>query len=90
MTTKENRASIAVAVSVWLVASGSAAVVMYDVSRSLPWVTRASQLETPSTTARAAEGEAISEAQSVLYIPTITIVGQTPPPPAVAVGPRAP
>jgi hypothetical protein len=84
MTRMKRRTALAVTIGVWVAALGSAAALTYALNRPLHWVGTTSQLGARSGTARAASAEPVSELQSVLYMPTITVVGQAPHHPSIA------
>ncbi len=80
MKPMKKRTAIAVTVAVWMAALGSAAALTYDLNRT-PHIAKAhlanvtSQTAFPSSAAPTALTQPAPEAQPVLYIPTITIVG---------------
>jgi hypothetical protein len=80
MRPMNKRTAIAVTVSVWIAALGSATALAYDLNRT-PHLARphsanvTSQFATPAPAAPTVFAPPAPEVQSVLYIPTITIVG---------------
>lgn len=90
MTTLKNQAAIAVTVGVWVAALGSAAALTFDLNHALRWVSPPSQPAALTQAEYPAQAEPVSEMQSVLYIPEITIVGHAPRDPEAAQGPKAP
>ena len=80
----KGRTVLALTVGVWLAAIGSAAALTYELNRPLSGrlssaasSTVTSSVVAPSNLRRVTAPE-VAQAQSVLYIPVITIVGQTP------------
>ena len=78
MTNTKRRTAIAVTVGVWVAALGSAAALTYDLNRPLHLAGATSQLAVPINAEQAALAEPVLGLQPVLYIPTITVVGQMP------------
>jgi hypothetical protein len=71
--------AIAVAVGGWVAALGSAAVLSYDLNRPLHSRPPAAQVAPPSRpepTEATEPTEPTAQPEQVLYMPTITIVGQ--------------
>jgi len=83
MTSMKRRTAIAVTVGVWVAALGSAAALTYDLNRPMHLAGATAQLAVPIHAERAAVAESVLELQPVLYIPTITVVGQMPHRPGV-------
>jgi hypothetical protein len=90
MTTLKNQAAIAVTVGVWVAALGLAAALTFELNHALRWVSPPSQPTALTQAECPAQVEPVSEAQAVLYIPAITIVGHAPRDPGAARGPKAP
>jgi hypothetical protein len=78
MTIMKRRTAIAVALGVWIGGLGSAAAVTYELNRTLPLAGATSRPASPINAVHAPFATQGSEPESVLYIPTITIVGQAP------------
>jgi hypothetical protein len=72
----KRRTAIAVAAALWIGGLGSAVALAYDLNRTLPLVGAKSQSAAPINDEHAARAAPASEVQPVLYVPTITIVGQ--------------
>jgi hypothetical protein len=87
MTTMKSRTAIAVTAGVWVAAVGSAAALTFDLNRPLHWVGATSLRAAPVNAAQTAEP--VSEMQSVLNIPTITVLGHAPHHRVVARVPKA-
>jgi hypothetical protein len=90
MTTMKNQVAIAVTVGVWVAAFGSAAALTFDLNHALRWASPPSQPTALTQAECPAQVEPGSEAQAVLYIPALTIVGHAPRDPEAAQGPKAP
>ena len=90
MRAMKKRTATAVTVGAWVAAVGSAAALTYDLNRPLHGVSSTLQLAAPASAARAALTGPVSELQSVLVIPTVTIVGKAAPRPKVAAAPETP
>jgi hypothetical protein len=78
MTSMKTRTAIALSVGVWIAAFGAAAAITYELNRPLRSARATSQLDEPVTIAHAAIAESRAELQTVLYVPTITLVGRAP------------
>jgi hypothetical protein len=76
MTTMKRRTAIAVTVGIWLAAAGSAAALTYDLNRPLHLAKTTSLRAAPVDAMHAAAP--VPEIESVLVIPTITVVGRAP------------
>jgi hypothetical protein len=76
MATMKRRTAIAVTVGVWLAAAGSAAALTYDLNRPLHLAKTTLLRAAPVSAMHAAAP--VSEIESVLVIPTITVVGRAP------------
>jgi hypothetical protein len=70
------RAVVALTVTVWLAAAGSAAALGYELNRPLTFKVTTLPMEAAFATARAAEGAMESNSIPVLHLPTVTIVGR--------------
>ncbi|HWW88580.1 MAG TPA: hypothetical protein VNZ26_33530 [Vicinamibacterales bacterium] len=79
----KRRTAIAVTVGVWVAAVGSAAALTYDLNRPIHLPGATAQLAVPINAEQAPVAEPVLELQPVLYIPTITVVGQMPHRPGV-------
>jgi hypothetical protein len=79
---------MAVTVGVWVAALGSAAALTYDLNRPMHLAGARSQLAMPINAEQAAVAEPVLELRPVLYIPTITVVGQLPHGPGVTREPK--
>jgi hypothetical protein len=90
MTARKQQAASAVTVAVWLAVLGFAAALTYRLNPREHWTSGASELAAPASATCVAQAETVSEAPSVLSIPTVTIFGQAPHHPAVAPAPKAP
>jgi hypothetical protein len=79
MTDKNRRTMMAVTLGVWVAALGSAGALTYDLGRPLqPAAGAAWRLMEPVNANRAGIAEPVSDLSPVLYIPTITVIGQLP------------
>jgi hypothetical protein len=76
MTSRKTRTAIAVSAGVWIAAFGAAAAITYELNRPLHWAGATSKLDEPVTNAHAAIAESRADLQTVLYVPTITLVGR--------------
>jgi hypothetical protein len=85
MAGMKKRTAVAVTVGVWVAGLGSAAALTYDLNRPLYYpLTTISRPAVPALDARSATViEPVQELQSVLYVPTVTIVATIPRPAAV-------
>jgi len=88
MTSMKRRTAIAVTVGVWVAGLGSAAALTYDLNRPMHLAGARSPLAKPINAEQAAVAEPVLELQPVLYIPTITVVGQLPHGPGVTREPK--
>lgn len=88
--TRKRRTTIAAAVGLSIACLGSAGALTYDLNlnRTSPVASATSQPAAPIEAVRAALAAPASEVGSVLYVPTITIVGQGPPDSAMLREPR--
>lgn len=77
MLAMNKKTATVVTLGVWIAALASAAALAYVVNRPPRWADTTGHVATPAAPAPAAEARAepMSEWPSVLYVPTITIVG---------------
>jgi len=78
MTSTKRRTMIALTLGVWFAALGSAGALTYDLSRPLQSANATPQLAAATNLDHCAIGAQVSDLAPVLYIPTITVVGQRP------------
>jgi len=69
---------MALTLGVWVAALGSAGALIYDLSRPLPSADATPRVAEPANLGHDAIVEQVSELSPVLFIPTITVVGQRP------------
>jgi hypothetical protein len=69
---------IALTLGVWVAALGSAGALTYHLSRPLPSADATPGMAAPANLGHGLIAEQVSELSPVLYIPTITVVGQRP------------
>jgi hypothetical protein len=87
MRTLKTRAIAILTVGVWTAAVGSAAALTYDLNRPLKWKGETPELSSPTgeaspqpvTVAPVATAPSAAQEETVLQVPTITIVGRPPP-----------
>jgi hypothetical protein len=75
MVPMRKRTAVAVTLGVWIAALGSAAALTYDLNSTPNFASVTAQPTTPSATAPVAVARPASKTQTVLVVPTITIVG---------------
>ena len=78
MTSTKRRTMIAVTLGVWFAALGSAGALTYDLSRPLSLADATPRLAAAANLDHGAIGVQVPDLSPVLYIPTITVVGQRP------------
>jgi hypothetical protein len=84
MARTRKRIAVAVTVAVWLAAFGSAAALGYHVDRASHSASVAEPSAPPLSAAPASLSEPVSELQTVIYVPTVTIRGRPHGPSTVA------